>query len=159
MRGSRDARAGENVAEARTWLLLAYKVPREPSATRVYVWRKLKKLGAVSLQDAVWVLPRTSQTLEHLRWLVAEIEEMKGDASLWESKHLLDRREDALVDQFDAQVRASFKNILDALKKRRPDLAALSRQYQDAAARDYFSCSLGKKARAALLAARGGDGE
>src|SRR5256885_13053202 len=66
-------------AEARTWLLLAYKVPREPTASRVYVWRKLKKLGAVALQDAVWVLPHTPQTLEQFRWLAAEIVEMRSE--------------------------------------------------------------------------------
>ena len=54
-----------------TWLLLAYKVPREPSANRVYVWRKLKRLGAVALQDAVWVLPATAHTRERFRWLAA----------------------------------------------------------------------------------------
>ena len=52
------------MTNSRMWLLLAYKVPRDPSAARVYVWRKLKKLGAVALQDAVWVLPSTPQTLE-----------------------------------------------------------------------------------------------
>ena len=33
------------------WLLLAYKIPREPTAGRVYVWRKLKQLGAIAVQD------------------------------------------------------------------------------------------------------------
>ncbi len=144
------------MAEARTWLLLAYKVPREPSATRVYVWRKLKKLGAVSVQDAVWVLPRTPQTLEHFRWLAAEIAEMDGEASLWESRHLLDGREDELVKQFESQVEESYRSILTALKAKQPDLSLLSRQYQQAGAQDYFHCQLGKKVKAALLAAASG---
>jgi len=37
------------------WIVLTYRVPREPSANRVYVWRKLKQLGAIALQDAAWV--------------------------------------------------------------------------------------------------------
>ena len=45
-----------------TWVLLHYKIPREPTAPRVYVWRKLKRLGAILLQDAVWVLPATPHT-------------------------------------------------------------------------------------------------
>ena len=49
-------------ASSQIWLLLSYKVPREPTANRVSVWRKLKKLGAVSLQDSVWVLPATPHT-------------------------------------------------------------------------------------------------
>ena len=59
----------------RNWILLIYKIPNEPSAGRVFVWRKLKKLGAMLLHDAVWVLPATPQTKEHFRWLAAEIAE------------------------------------------------------------------------------------
>lgn len=137
-----------------TWLLLAYKVPREPTAKRVYVWRKLKKLGAVSLQDALWVLPMTPPTLEHFRWLAAEIVEMGGEASLWESKHLLDGQDGRLAAQFEQQVKPMYVAILKALRGRKPDLAALSRQYQQAAAQDYLRCGLGEKVRAALIAAK-----
>src|SRR5690348_15616912 len=49
------------------WLLLIYKFPREPTASRVYDWRKLKQLGAIALQDAVWVLPATPRTQEQLQ--------------------------------------------------------------------------------------------
>lgn len=147
------------MAEPRMWLLLAYKVRREPSATRVFVWRKLKKLGAVSVQDGVWVLPRTPQTLERFRWLATEIAEMGGEASLWESRHLLDGGDEELVKQFESQVEESYRGILTALKRRKPDLAALSRQYQQTVAQDHFACDLGKKAKAALLAGNGGADE
>ena len=36
------------------WLLLTYKLPTEPSRRRVYVWRKLKRLGAIRIFEAVW---------------------------------------------------------------------------------------------------------
>jgi hypothetical protein len=57
------------------WVLLMYTVPREPSAPRVALWRKLKKLGAVLAHDAVWVLPETPATREQVRWLAQEIRE------------------------------------------------------------------------------------
>jgi len=47
-----------------TWVLLHYKIPREPSAQRVFIWRKLKRLGALLLHDALWVLPATPRTRE-----------------------------------------------------------------------------------------------
>jgi hypothetical protein len=136
-------------------LLLAYKVPREPTASRVYVWRKLKKLGAVALQDAVWVLPHMPQTLEQFRWLAAEIVEMDGEASLWESQHLLDGQDIALMKVFEQQVETAYQKVLAALKRRKPDLAALSREYQQVLARDYFRSPLGRKVREALVAAKG----
>ena len=65
------------------WLLFHYKISPDPSAARVYIWRKLKRLGAVHYQDAVWVLPKSPHTLEQFQWLAAEIDEMGGEATLW----------------------------------------------------------------------------
>jgi hypothetical protein len=49
------------------WVLLLFKAPPEPTARRVYVWRTLKRLGALLLHDAVWVLPATPYTVEKTR--------------------------------------------------------------------------------------------
>ena len=35
------------------WLLLTYKVPAEPTSKRLALWRRLKGLGAVYLQNGV----------------------------------------------------------------------------------------------------------
>jgi hypothetical protein len=67
-------------------VLLIYRIPNAPTSGRVFVWRKLKKLGAILLHDSAWVLPATPQTTEHFRWLAAEIVELKGDATVWESR-------------------------------------------------------------------------
>src|SRR5436853_6420815 len=104
--------------ETRSWLLLAYKVPREPSATRVYVWRKLKKLGAVALQDAVWVLPNAPGTREQLQWLSSEIAELHGEATLWKSSSLLAGQHDHLVKQFESAVQRPYSQMLAGLKKK-----------------------------------------
>ena len=139
----------------RTWLLLAYKVPREPSAGRVYVWRKLKRLGALPLQDAVWVLPATAPCREQMRWLAAEVEEMEGEATLWEARLTMDGQEDEVVGQFVAQAEAAYREILDAINGPEPDLPGLSRRYQQVLAQDFFRCDLGKRVRDALVKAGG----
>jgi hypothetical protein len=144
------------VADGKTWLMLAYKVPREPSASRVYVWRKLKKLGAISVQDAVWVLPNTPPALEQLRWLAAEIAEMDGEAGVWESRQLLDGQDEVLLKEFSTLVEEPYRSILAALKRKNPDLSTLSRQYQQTLAQDHFHCELGRRVREALIAAKGG---
>lgn len=41
----------------RAWLLLIYRVPQDPPGRRTYVWRQLKSLGAVYLQQAAVILP------------------------------------------------------------------------------------------------------
>jgi hypothetical protein len=102
------------------------------------------------------VLPATAYTLEQFQWLAVEIGEMSGEATVWEGKLALAGREEALVEQFAQQVDQVYRGILARLKKARPDLAALSRQYQQAQARDYFGSELGRRARVALTTATKG---
>jgi hypothetical protein len=141
---------------AERWLLLVYRIPREPTAGRVYVWRKLKQLGAVALQDAVWVVPLTLRTQEQFQWLSAEISELQGEAVLWEANQLYATDGEALKKQFTEPIESEYREILAALKKRRRDLKALSKQYQEALARDHFGSQLGKQVREKLLLAGGG---
>jgi len=141
--------------DSRAWLLLLYKVPPEPTANRVSVWRKLKRLGAILLHDAVWVLPPSPRTIEELRWLAAEIRERGGDALLWEASLGLDGNDDELVRQFLAQVDGVYVDILGRLDQPDADLAALSKQYQQARRQDYFHSPLGERVRTALLSAGG----
>src|SRR5437899_1710757 len=98
------------------WVLLIYKVPPEPSAKRVYVWRKLKSLGALLLHDSVWVLPSTERTREQLQWLASEITEMSGEAYLWESELLSEPQTESLMRQFTEASDALYQAILDALR-------------------------------------------
>ena len=133
------------------WLLLVYRIPRQPTAGRVFVWRKLKQLGAIAVQDAVWVLPNTPRTLEQFQWLAAEITELNGEAVLWQADQIDATGEQALVEKFQEPVLAEYEAILAALKKKDRDLAALSKQFQQAQAKDYFASELGRKTRARLL--------
>jgi hypothetical protein len=139
------------------WVVLVYKIPREPAASRVYVWRKLKRLGALLVHDAVWLLPDTPWTREQFQWLAVEIRELGGEALMWESRMVLPGQDEALVQQFVSDVDEAYRAILAVLQQADADLAALARQYQQVQARDYFQSPLGQQVRAALLAARGGD--
>ena len=139
-----------------SWVLLVYKIPREPTSSRATIWRKLKRLGALLLHDAVWVLPATPWTREQFQWLAVEIGELEGEAYLWESRLLLNGQEDALVRQFQARVDAAYQEILDGLEQDDADLVALSRKYQQVRAQDYFHSEVGIQVRERLMSARGG---
>lgn len=141
---------------AKSWLLLVYKIPREPTAGRVYVWRKLKQLGAIALQDAAWVLPRTDRTQEQFQWLATEITELGGDVSLWEADQVYATDPASLRQQFVEPVEAQYRAILAALKKRDRDLAVLSKQFQQAQARDFFGLELGQQVRKRLISVKEG---
>src|SRR5438270_9397240 len=121
-----------------SWVLLVYKVPREPTALRAGVWRKLRKLGALLLHDAVWVLPATPWTREQMQWLAVEILELGGEAYVWESRELLVGQEQVLVQQFQSRVDSVYQEILAELEQEGADLLALSRKYQQTRTQDYF---------------------
>jgi DNA-binding transcriptional regulator PaaX len=142
--------------KAPSWVLLVYKIPREPTSSRALVWRKLKRLGALLLHDAVWVLPATPWTREQFQWLTVEISELGGEAYLWESHLLLNGQADALAEQFQARVDAAYEEILEELEQDEADLVALSRKYQQVRAQDYFHSTLGTQVRERLMRARGG---
>jgi len=66
------------------WVLLVYRVPPEPTRLRATVWRRLKGLGAIYLQNSAAALPATTANERALRKLRHEILEMAGAAVLLE---------------------------------------------------------------------------
>ncbi|GGS94917.1 hypothetical protein GCM10010156_61490 [Planobispora rosea] len=65
------------------WVLLAYRMPRQPSTPRIAVWRKLDRLGVARLGDGLVALPADARTREQLDWIAEEITEMGGSVTLW----------------------------------------------------------------------------
>ena len=137
------------------WLLLHYKLPTKPSALRVYIWRKLKRLGAILLHDAVWILPDQPRTAEQVQWLTAEIQEMGGETYSWRANTILGQTDEFITQQFNEQVDKVYADLLKELEKSRPDLQEISAQYQQAAAQDFFHSKLGLLVREKLTSKRG----
>jgi hypothetical protein len=115
----------------------------------------VKHLGAIAVQDAVWVLPRTKRTEEQFQWLAAEITELGGESVVWEAEQLTPVDSAKLRRQFVEGVESEYTSILAALKKKGCDLTAVSKQFQQAQARDFFASPLGRQVRERLLAAEG----
>ena len=140
------------------WLILHYKLPTQPSALRVYAWRKLKRLSAILLNEAVWVLPDTPRAAEQMQWLSAEIQEMQGDVHLWRSSLILGKPEESLIAELEAQVDREYNLLLKQLSRKNRNLIEISRQYQQIVERDYFHSETGKQVKEKLLALRGEKG-
>src|SRR6266566_8640209 len=71
--------------EAARWLLLIHQIPPKPDYLRVKIWRRLQRIGAVAIKNSVYVLPRTEQAAEHFQWILREIEDSGGEASVCEA--------------------------------------------------------------------------
>lgn len=76
--------------------MLSYKIPPEPARNRVAVWRKIKGLGAVYIQNSVCLIPASPEHQRHLRIIQNDIASNGGDALLMEAAGL-DKNQEALV--------------------------------------------------------------
>lgn len=65
------------------WVFLTYTLPRNPSAPRLALWRKLKRLGVAQLADGLVALPADARTREQLEWAAEEVAEVGGTAGVW----------------------------------------------------------------------------
>lgn len=102
------------------------------------------------------MLPATPRTREQFQWLAVEVEERGGEALVWEGQLVLNGQAERLVAQFQAQADAQYQALMVELAEPEADLTALSRRFQQISGQDYFPTALGRQARQALLAARGG---
>ncbi len=84
------------------WILLTYKVPAEPAARRVALWRRLKGLGAIYLQNGVCLLPRTDENLRRIKMSELDISEMGGESVLLDSAPLDDAQLNKVSERFNA---------------------------------------------------------
>lgn len=95
-----------------SWLLLTYKVPPEPAAKRVALWRRLKGMGAVYLQNGVCLLPRTDDHIRRLKMLENEIGGMGGEAVILETAALDRAQEEKVVGRFKADRDEQYREFL-----------------------------------------------
>lgn len=65
------------------WVLLTYRMPRDPSTPRGLVWRKLRRLGVAQLADGLVAMPADARTREQLEWIAEEVREADGTAGVW----------------------------------------------------------------------------
>jgi hypothetical protein len=87
----------------REWLLLIHLLPPKPTSLRVRVWRKLQKLGAVSLKNSVYVLPFGEKTSEDFQWVKQEVESAGGEATVLRAGSVEGATDDEFVSLFRKQ--------------------------------------------------------
>ena len=97
----------------KSWILLAYKVPPEPAKKRIALWRKIKSLGAVYLQNGVCLLPKTDDHMRRLKIVENEISEMDGEAVLLETVGLDRAQEEKLLARFNADRNEAYQEFLE----------------------------------------------
>jgi hypothetical protein len=145
------------------WVLLCYRVPREPSAPRIAIWRKLKRLGVAQLGDGLVALPADARTREQLEWAAEDVTEAGGSAGVWLARPAALAQERELAAAMAAARAAEYAAVAAeagtahaagaagraaALRRLRAELRRITR-------RDYFPPAAREQAHAAVEALAG----
>lgn len=138
------------MAAATNWVLLSYRLPREPSTPRAALWRSLRKLGAVQVVDGLVAVPDIERTREQLEWLAEEVVRSSGEAFVWtatlDDRHneatLVDRSRVARTQEYakiEAEATATVDRPEPAIRARTAQ--RLRRELHQVHRRDFFSAS------------------
>jgi hypothetical protein len=100
-----------------SWLLLIHQIPPKPDYFRVKIWRRLQRMGAIAVKNSVYVLPKTNQTQEDFQWLLKEIVEGKGEASICAASFVDGLSNEQIERQFQTARDADYGHIVDDGRK------------------------------------------
>jgi len=136
------------------WVLLAYRLPREPSTPRITVWRKLRRLGAVQVVDGLVALPADPRTVEAFDWLADEVLEAGGEAWTWratsskaQDRALRQRASDAVGEEYRTLVTKASDAETDPQRR---TVDRLRRELRSIEGRDHFGSKEQDRARRAV---------
>lgn len=137
------------------WVLLAYRLPREPSTPRISVWRKLRRLGALQVVDGLVALPADADTVEALDWLAEEVAEAGGEAWTWRATPGSKAQEQSLRQRMTASAADEYRALIDeatdsAVDASRRTVERLRRELHRVERRDHFSPKERETARRAI---------
>ena len=144
------------VVKEERWLMLIHQLPPKPDYFRVKIWRRLQRLGAVAIKNSVYVLPKNDQTQEDFQWVLREITEGGGDATLCEARFIDGLSDDQVEALFQDARAADYGQVAEEARRlgeipspegqtedgRRTqvevDLARLKRRLAEVVAIDFF---------------------
>lgn len=141
-----------------SWRLITYRLPSEPSRHRVAVWRELRRLGAVGLQQGTWALPSGEGFDEGFDQIIGTIDAAGGhpvvlavgddDDSVAQLEALFTEQREAEwaefladCDKYEAELAEEVRKgklTLAELDEEEQSLDRLRRWYRQIRARDLF---------------------
>src|SRR3989338_3466799 len=99
------------------WLLLIHQIPPKPNYFRVKIWRRLQRLGAVAVKNSVYVLPKSDQAQEDFQWVLREIAEGGGEASLCEARFVEGLSDGQIQELFQAARSSDYHQIAEEARR------------------------------------------
>src|SRR5882724_5674110 len=97
------------------WLLLLYSLPARKASGRVSLWRKLRKIGAYALKTSGYVLPNEPAHLERFQWLVQQVRDDGGEATLARVTNIEGLSDDDLARLFNDARAEDYAALIEPL--------------------------------------------
>jgi hypothetical protein len=159
---------------ARIWLVVSMSTAGAAASLRVQVWRKLRSLGALYLQQSVCLLPATTDVARDVRRLAARVRQGGGTARVLPMAFTDPAAEQAVITELNAARDAEYVEVLERLpalhrelaheqacgratyaevEESEADLHRFQAWLAKIEARDYFGAAGGEAARAAVARA------
>jgi hypothetical protein len=157
--------------EAEDWLVISASTAGAAGTLRVQVWRKLRSLGALYLQQSVCLLPACEQVERQVRRLSDRIHHHGGSVRVLRMRFADAAEQRSVIQEFNAARDAEYAEVLERIPALREELTAERARgratYAEVeeseadlerfrswlakiAARDYFAAPGGQAARRAV---------
>src|SRR5258706_12231078 len=93
--------------------ILVYRMPPKPTAARVAVWRLLKKIGAIELQQSICIFPDTPSLRKDLAPILRRITDAPGDFHLLPLRNPDRAEKEKVIEQFQEQTSNHYQEIIE----------------------------------------------
>lgn len=102
-----------------SWLAFSYSLSssKKQSSTRVALWRRLQRIGAIAPKSGVYVLPDKEDCLESFQWLTQEVQQTKGEAVVMKVEKFEGLSDSELIDIFRKARKKDYEEINKAVTR------------------------------------------
>ena len=97
--------------------MFTYWLPPEPSRKRVFIWRQLKKIGALSTEGSGWLLPKSEPLATGIADIARSVEEMGGTTNLYIVTHSSEAQEQRAIARFQQEGEREYAEIIAECQK------------------------------------------
>ncbi|MFZ7121189.1 MAG: Chromate resistance protein ChrB [Eubacteriaceae bacterium] len=100
----------------KSWIMLNFTIPKEPSRVRVSVWRKLKKNGSVNIGQSMWILPSSEYHINFFNEIANEIKNNHGIAYIISAEFLSGISDVSIIEVFNKARDEEYTEFIEKCK-------------------------------------------